>query len=157
MKKYLMLAAIVLIAHTAKAQEPTPPQFTNLLTDQNDYTCGGLQPCTTWPMPQLLGPGGSYTDPTWGTTTYRLAVTPANTSTQVIPTYSRVQSWNADNTLMFMTDLTGDALDLYDATTTPPTPINRITTDLGTSIYPDSIDSDALWGNTIADKNLIFF
>ena len=155
--KYLIVAAFVLFALIAGAQQPTPPQFTNLLTDQNDYTCGGIQPCATWPMPQLLGPGGSYTDPTWGTTTYRLAVTPANTSAQVIPTYSRVQSWNVDNTLMFMTDLTGDALDLYDATTTPPTPINRITTDLGTNIYPDSIDSDALWGNTSADKNLIFF
>jgi len=155
--KYIIVAAFVLFAPIAGAQQPTPPQFTNLLTDQNDYVCGGLQPCGTWPMPQLLGPGGSYADPTWGTTTYRLAVTPANTSAQVIPTYSRVQSWNADNTLMFMTDLTGDALDLYDATTTPPTPINRITTDLGTNIYPDSIDSDALWGNTTDDKNLIFF
>jgi hypothetical protein len=58
---------------------------------------------------------------------------------------------------MFMTDLTGDSLDLYDATTTPPTPINRITTDLGTYVYPDSFDSDALWGNAAADKNLIFF
>jgi Bacterial Ig-like domain (group 2) len=155
--KYLIYATFVLFVCMAGAQQPTPPQFTNLLTDQNDYTCGGLQPCATWPMPQLLGPGGSYADPTWGTTTYRLAVTPANKSSQVIPTYSRVQSWNADNTLMFMTDLTGDALDLYDATTTPPTPINRITTDLGTNVYPDSIDSDALWGNTTADKNLIFF
>jgi hypothetical protein len=155
--KYIIVAAFVLFAPITGAQQPTPLQFTNLLTDQNDYTCGGLQPCATWPMPQLLGPGGSYTDPTWGTTTYRLAVTPANTSAQVIPTYSRVQSWNADNTLMFMTDLTGDALDLYDATTTPPTPINRITTDLGMNVYPDSIDSDALWGNTTADKNLIFF
>jgi hypothetical protein len=157
LKKYLIFAVFILGARITNAQEPTPSQFTNLLTDQNDYTCGGLQPCATWPMPQLLGPGGSYTDPTWGTTTYRLAVTPANTSAQVIPTYSRVQSWNADNTLMFMTDLSGDALDLYDATTTPPTPINRITTDLGTGIYPDSIDGDALWGNTSADKNLIFF
>ena len=155
--KYIIVAAFVLFARIAASQQPIPTQFTNLLTDQTDYTCDGIQPCSTWPMPQLLGPGGSYTDPTWGTTTYRLAVTPANTSAQVIPTYSRVQSWNADNTLMFMTDLTGDALDLYDATTTPPTPINRITTDLGTSIYPDSIDSDALWGNTTADKNLIFF
>jgi hypothetical protein len=155
--KYLIFVTFVLFACLAGAQQPTPPQFTNLLTDQNDYTCGGLQPCATWPMPQPPGPGGSYADPTWGTTTYRLAVTPANKSSQVIPAYSRVQSWNADNTLMFMTDLAGDALDLYDATTTPPTPINRITTDLGTNVYPDSIDSDALWGNTTADKNLIFF
>ena len=93
--------------------------------------------------------------PSIGTTTWRLAVPPANTSGKVIPAYNRVQAWNSNNTLMFMTDLGNAGLDLYDATTTPPTPINRITTDLGVGIYPDAGDSDALWAFT--DPHRIYF
>src|ERR1035437_9322062 len=98
------------------------PQFENLLTTSTDYTCAGAVPCSTWPMPVMPPAGISYTDPTWGTTTYRLAVPAVNTSGQVAPTYSRVQAWNSNDTKMFLSEgSSGNGyLDLYDATTTPP-------------------------------------
>jgi hypothetical protein len=145
----------ILAIGTAVGYAQAPPQFANLLTNSTDYTCAGTVPCATWPMPPMPAAGSSYTDPTWGTTTYRLAVSPANAAKQVIPVYSRVQAFNADNTLMFAVDLSGDALDLYDATVTPPKPINKITTDLGTAVYPDSVDNDALWAFT--DPHRIYF
>ena len=144
---------IFLMAATAGAQ--SNPRLTDLLTDSTDYTCVGTVPCATWPMPALPSPGASYTDPNWKTTTWRLATTPANTLGSVMPAYTRVQAWNEDGTLMFMTDLTQAGLDLYDATTTPPTPINLITTDGGSTTYPDSSDNDALWAFT--DPKRIYF
>jgi polygalacturonase len=135
----------------------TPPQFAALLTDSNDYVCAGILPCSTWPMPAIPAAGSSYTDPTWGTKQYRLTVSPSNASNQVIPCYSRVQSWNADDTKFMMAGLAGDYVNLYDATTTPPTPINQISTTLGVGVYPDCIDSDAYFGNTTTDKNIIYF
>jgi hypothetical protein len=104
-------------------------------------------------MPDLPPAGGSYTDPTWGTTTYRLAAPPVNPGT-AYSTYSRVQAWNSDNTKMFLSEAPGLAyMDMYDATTTPPTPINRITTTDNT--FVDSMNSDALWANT--DPNRIYY
>jgi hypothetical protein len=65
-----------------------------------------------------------------------------------------VQAWSSDNTKMFVTELVTPQsyLDLYDATTTPPTPINRILTDVG---IINSISLDALWANT--DPNRIYY
>jgi hypothetical protein len=55
---------------------------------------------------------------------------------------------------MFLSEtLRGNGLDLYDATTAPPTPINSITTTDGT--YVNSINGDALWSNT--DPNRIYY
>lgn len=147
----LFLAALVLYSAICGAQVPS--QFKSLLTTTTDYTCAGVVPCPTWPMPALLPAGRSYTDPTWGTTTYRLAVPAVNPGT-AYSSYSRVQAWNSDNTKMFLSEAPGVAyMDLYDATTTPPTPINRITTTDGT--FVDSINSDALWANT--DPNRIYY
>lgn len=130
-----------------------PPQFAALPTGTDDYTCAGTFPCATWAMPAQPAAGAGYTDAVYGTTTYRLAV-PANSSTgNVIPAYSRVQAFNEDGTRLMMSD--GVQTDLYDATTTPPTPISQISTTDGSNI--DGISGDALWGNTEADKNLIFF
>jgi hypothetical protein len=134
----------------------TPPQFQSLLTNNTDYSCVGALPCSTWPMPTIPTAGSNYVDPTWGTTQYRLAINGNNGSNQVIPCYSRVQQWNQDNTKMMMVDMQGDAVDLYDATTTPPTPINKITTTFA-SAYPDCADNDSYFGNTPADNNIIFF
>jgi hypothetical protein len=104
-------------------------------------------------MPDLPPAGGSYTDPTWGTTGYRLAAPPVDPGT-AYSTYSRVQAWNSDDTKIFLSEAPGLAyMDLYDATTTPPTPINRITTTDKTFI--DSMNSDALWANT--DPNRIYY
>lgn len=131
-----------------------PSQFTGLLTTSTDYTCVGAVPCPTWPMPAMPPAGGKYTDPTWGTTTYRLDVPSANSSGAAIPTYNRVQAWNSDGTKLILTESPGQAyVDLYDATTTPPTPINRITTTDGT--YVDSYNADALWAFT--DPNRIYY
>jgi len=152
---FLLVTIVLLLAigeHVCLAQ--VPPQFSHLLTTTTDYTCGGVVPCPTWPMPPLPPPGGKYVDPTWGTTTYRLAVPADNTSGAAIPTYNRVQAWNSNNTRMFLTESPGQAfLDLYDSTTTPPTPINRITTTDGT--YINSYSGDALWAFT--DPNRIYY
>jgi hypothetical protein len=149
------LVVLMLITSGTTAWSQTPVQFSKLLTTSTDYTCGGTIPCATWPMPPIPAPGGSWLDPTFGTTTWRLAVPPANKSGKAIPAYNRVQAWNSNNTLMFMVDMGNAGLDLYDATTTPPTPINRITTDLGPGIYPDAGDGDALWAFT--DPHRIYF
>jgi hypothetical protein len=147
----VFLAALVLSSVQCVAQ--VPPQFKGLLTTTTDYTCAGAVPCPTWPMPDLPPAGGSYADPTWGTTTYRLAVPSVNPGT-AFTTYSRVQAWNSNNTKMFLTEAPRQAyMDLYDATTTPPTPINRITATDGTLI--DSMNGDALWANT--DPNRIYY
>jgi hypothetical protein len=147
----VFLAALVLSSAICGAQVPF--QFKGLLTTTTDYTCAGVVPCPTWPMPDLPPAGGSYTDPTWGTTIYRLAV-PAENPGTAYSTYSRVQAWNSDNTKMFLSEAPGMAyMDLYDATTTPPTPINRITTTDNTFI--DSMNSDALWAYT--DPNRIYY
>lgn len=146
------LAATVFLSAISAAQVPS--QFKGLPTTDTDYTCGGGVPCSNWPMPAVPVPGSSFTDQTWGTTTYRLAVPPANTSGRVISTYNRVQAWNSDNTKMFLTETPGQSfIDLYDATTTPPTPINRITTTDGT--YLNSYSADALWAFT--DPNRIYY
>jgi len=147
----VFLAALVLSSAISGAQVPS--QFKGLLTTTTDYTCAGVVPCPTWPMPELPPPGGSYTDPTWGTTSYRLAVPRENPGT-AYSTYNRVQAWNSNNTKMFLSEAPGMAyIDLYDATTTPPTPINRITTTDNTFI--DSMNGDALWANT--DPNRIYY
>lgn len=145
------LASLVCLIGCGASLLGQPSQFAHLLTNQTDYTCGGLAypECTTWPMPGKPAPEASYHDPTFGTTTYRLATLPANTSGTVIPAYSRVQAWNSDNTLMTLVELPptgGVYLDLYDATTTPPSLINRISVSSG--FGPDAIDGDALWANT---------
>lgn len=137
----MFLAALVLSSCRAQV----PPQFKGLLTTTTDYTCAGVEPCPTWPMPAMPAPGGSFFDPTFGTTTYRLAVPPANPA-QAVTTYSRVQAWNSNNSLMFLTESGGPYMDLYDATQTPPTPINRITISDGTFLYAGS--GDAYWSNT---------
>jgi hypothetical protein len=110
-------------------------------------------------MPVLPAPGSSYVDPTWGTTTYRLATPSVNTN-EAITTYSRVQAWNSNNTKMFLSEVAPGAgvwayLDLYDATTTPPTPINRITTTDGTLV--NSYNCDALWANSPGTPNRIYY
>ena len=70
------------------AQSQTPAQFSGLLTTSTDYTCGGTVPCATWSMPPIPSPGGSYADPTWGTTTWRLATPAANVKGITMPAYS---------------------------------------------------------------------
>jgi hypothetical protein len=58
-----------------------------------------------------------------------------------------MQSFNSNNTLLLMNETNGVSTpDLYDATTTPPTPINRITTTDGSFI--NSSAGDAVWSNT---------
>lgn len=148
------LVILMLIEFGTAVSSQTPAQFRGLLTTSTDYTCTGTVPCVTWRMPPIPAPGESYVDPTWKTTTYRLAVPPANTNGQAVSTYSRVQAWNSNNTRMFLTELVTPQsfLDLYDATTTPPTPINRILTDVGTV---NSISLDALWAYT--DPNRIYY
>src|SRR5580700_1270661 len=93
-----VLAALVLSTAICGAQVPS--QFKGLLATTTDNTCAGVVPCPTWPMPELPAPGGSYTDPTWGTTSYRLAAPPENPGT-AYSTYNRVQAWNSNNTKMF--------------------------------------------------------
>ncbi|MGD0629622.1 MAG: hypothetical protein ABR987_09725 [Terracidiphilus sp.] len=151
MRRILYFAFLASLCTLAIAQT-VPPQFQNLLTTNTDYTCGGVVPCATWPMPPIPSVGGSYVDPFWGTTTYRLPVLPANNSGLVFSSYSRVQAWSSDNKRMFLTEPTSGigVLDLYDATTTPPTPINRITTTDGT--YINAMDGDAYWSNTIPTR-----
>jgi len=147
----LVLFALLFIAARLVAQ--VPPQFANLLTADTDYTCAGVVPCSTWPMPSMPAVGGSYADPTWGTTTYHLAP-PAASSGQPFVVGSEVQEWNSNNTKMFLADgPSGNYLDLYDATTTPPTPINRITTSDGSWI--SGVSCDALWSYT--DPNRIYY
>lgn len=137
----MFLAALVLSSCRAQV----PPQFNGLLTTTTDYTCAGVEPCPTWPMPAMPAPGGSYFDPTFGTTTYRLAVPSANPA-QAVTTYSRVQAWNSNNSLMFLSETGAPYMDLYDATQTPPAPINRIKISDGTLLYAGS--GDAYWANT---------
>ena len=121
-----------------------PPQFANLPTTEDDHTCAGNANCPSWPMPPMPAPGGSFTDPEYGTTIWRLATPPAVTDGEVMSTYSRVQAWSSDNHWMFGTSSQGYAV-LYDATTTPPTPINVITPDVGLML---PVSLDVLWSNT---------
>lgn len=131
----------------------TNPALPSLPTDSNDYTCAGVQPCATWSMVAQPAAGASYTDPNYGTTSYRL-VPPSNSSSgHVIPVYSRVQAWNSDMTRMFMLD--ANTADLYDATTTPPTPMGRIILNGETYPFLDPGDNDVLWSNT--NPNVIYF
>jgi hypothetical protein len=55
--KYLTLF-LVLISSIASAQ--VPPQFSSQPTVSTDYTCVGVVPCSTWPMPAMPSAGGSY-------------------------------------------------------------------------------------------------
>ena len=152
MRKLILLALFLIAAHLV-AQTP-PSQFAGLMTNATDLTCAGVVPCSTWPMPANPGMGGSYFDPTWGTTTWEMNVPSQNTLGHVIPIYSRNQGFSSDNThlLMFESGTGGPDvnMDLYDATTTPPTPINRITTTDGTLINPTA--GDAYWANTIPTR-----
>jgi len=140
----LILFALLLIAMRSVSQTP-PSQFAGLMTIAADLTCAGVVPCSTWPMPANPGMGSSYTDPTWGTTTWELNIPSQNTSGAspgVVPCYSRVQSFSSDNKHLLMCETGSEYADLYDATTTPPTPINRITTTDGSWISPGSGDVD---------------
>jgi hypothetical protein len=140
----LILFALLLIAMHSVSQTP-PSQFAGLMTNATDLTCAGVAPCSTWLMPANPGMGGSYVDPTWGTTTWELAIPSQNTSGAspgVLPCYSRVQSFSSDNKHLLMCESESEYADLYDATTTPPTPINRITTTDGSWISPGSGDVD---------------
>jgi hypothetical protein len=102
-------------------------------------------------MPANPGKGNSYLDPTWGTTTWELPVGSQNTYGNVIPIYSRVQGFSSDNHYLMMSEGGGPPyMDLYDATTTPPTFINRITTTDGTFI--NSWGGDANWANTVPTR-----
>jgi hypothetical protein len=94
--------------------------------------------------------GGSYFDPTWGTTTWELNLPSQNTAGHVIPIYSRNQGFSSDNKRLLMLENGTVYTDLYDATTTPPTPINRITTTDGTLINPAA--GDAYWSNTVPTR-----
>lgn len=130
-------------------------QFANLPTVSTDYTCVGIVPCSTWPMVAMPAPGGSFSDPVYNTTTWRLPVT-TGTSSNLMPTYSRVQAWNSANTKMMVTVLPtagGVTTALYDATQTPPAFINIITPSDGFAI--DGADNDALWAYT--DPNRIYY
>jgi hypothetical protein len=101
-----------------------PSQFSGLLTSSTDLTCFGVATpaCSTWPVPAMPSAGGSYADPTWGTTTYRLANNSVY-SGQLIPTYSRVQGFSSDNKHLFVSETPNNSyIDLYDATQTPPLP-----------------------------------
>lgn len=139
-------------ATTTTSAGAVPTQFAKLLTNATDYTCAGLAPCSTWPYPAMPANGTSYNDPNWGTTTYRLTP-PTNATSGVIPAYSRVQSWNSNNSRLIASENTTAYTDLYDATTTPPTPIARMVTTDGLMI--DTGDQDALWANT--DPNRIYY
>lgn len=144
MKIPAIITALLAVAVAVHAQ--TPPQFTSLPSDSNDYTCLGLLPCATWPMIAQPAPGTGALDSVYGTTAYQL-------SNPAMPIYSRVQSWNADESRM-LTAIPGSVqLALWDATTTPPTYINKITLSDGT--FLDGVDNDVLWAFT--DKNRIYF
>jgi hypothetical protein len=56
---------------------------------------------------------------------------------------------------MTAVDMGTSGLDLYDATTVPPTPINRITTTDSSVTYPNAISGDALWAYT--DPHRIYY
>jgi hypothetical protein len=144
----LLLPAIVFCSAISGAQ--VPAQFKGLLTTKTDYTCAGDVPCPTWPMPANPGMGNSYSDPTWGTTTWELNIPSQNTEGAVIPIYSRNQGFSSDNKRLLLQEPDGRFTDLYDATTTPPTPINRIATTDGTFI--DTSAGDAYWANTVPTR-----
>ena len=171
MMKILGLICI-LFASTAAlmAQSSDPPQFRGLMSDSSaqgwdDLTCGGKQPCPTWTEPDVPALGRGYSDPTWGTTAYRLAVPPCgDPSGFSFPAYSKVQSWNSDGTLMFTVNGKNGGLILYDAQTTPPTPINCISVEsepsapdgMGAGSWPpDAVSNDANWANT--DPHRIYY
>ena len=128
-------------------------------SDATDLTCGGTLPCSTWPMPANPGMGNSWTDTTYGTTTWELPVGAANTYGHVVPTYARVQAFSEDNHYLFMSEGGGSNtyayMDLYDATTTPPTFINRMTTSDGTDL--NSYNGDANWAFSSSTPTRIYY
>jgi len=144
-KVLLLLVAVPLWVQA----QTVPPQFEKLHTTPDDYTCGGTVPCATWPMPPLPAVGASWSDATFGTTTWRLAA--PLTNQEAMSTYSRVQAWNTDGSRMFLTDYAGYAI-LYDSSQTPPKYINRITPDVGLML---PVSLDVLWSNT--DPHKIFY
>lgn len=153
MKRFSLVAFPLLIAASLAAQ---PSQFSGLRTDSTDLTCAGVATpvCSTWPMPPIPGQGNSWPDPVFGTTTWELNVPSQNPYGNVVPAYSRVQGFNSNNTKLFMSEGNGPPYtDLYDATTNPPTPINRILTTDGSFISAAS--GDANWANT--NPNILYY
>lgn len=153
-----MKQLFALLLFTAGAAMATdPPQFTPLLTDSTDYTCSGTAPCATWPSPTIPAPGGTYTDPTWGTTTTRLQSmttcaidsthTTACSARSSYPDYSKQEPWNSDGTKLLILD--SEAwYHLYDAATL--TDLARITGASGLCC-----DDDVRWSHS--DPNLIYY
>ena len=157
MKKLLSIFALLLAASVSA--QTVPPQFSGLMTNTTDLTCAGVATptCVTWPMPAIPGQGGSYFDPTWGTTTWELNVPPENVGSPAndIPAYSRVQGFSEDNHYLFMAEGGTCYTDLYDATTTPPTPINRILTTDGS--FVSAACGDANWANSSSTPKRIYY
>jgi hypothetical protein len=98
--------------------------------------------------------GSSLLDTLWGTTTYQLGQN-SQQSYPAIPVYARQQHWNIDGTKMITAEAQGGWADLYDATTTPPTPINRIVTDSSAYQLVNGINCDVGWSNT--DANVLYY
>jgi hypothetical protein len=151
MKKLWLSLAPFLFAATAVAQLSNFPS-TAITTSSADLTCVGVATpaCPTWPMPPIPTPGSSYVDPNYGTTTWRMQAPSANTGGNNSPCYSRVQGFNANNHYMIAPENTVEQTDLFDATTTPPTPINRITTSDGSWI--NCVSGDAQWSFTVPNR-----
>jgi hypothetical protein len=150
MRKLSFIPILFCAAHLG-AQVPS--QFSGLPTTTTDYTCAGVVPCSTLPMPTIPSPGGSYSDPTFGTTIYRMIAPP---SRAIHTIGSEVQHWNSNGTRFFIMDSTdANRMDLYDATTypLPPTYINQILASDGTYVSGESCD--ALWSNT--NPNIIYY
>lgn len=133
-----------------------PAQFAKLRSDSFDYTCGGATPCTTWPSPPMPNWGGTYTDPTWGTTTQRVNLhqcivdathTSACSTRNIMPDYSKQQAWNVDGAKMLLLDDMA-WYHVYDASTLKD--LGRISDAKGLCC-----DHDVRWSNS--EANIIYY
>jgi hypothetical protein len=156
MRKFLLIWLFFFTAPII-AQLPQFPS-TSITTSITDLTCGGVATptCASWPMPTIPGQGNSWFDPIFGTTTWELSVPAQNTYGNVVPAYSRVQGFSSDNHYLIMSEGNGPPYtDLYDATTTPPTPINRILTTDGSIISAAS--GDVNWANSLSTPTRLYY
>ncbi len=126
-----------------------PPQFANLIDDGIDYTLNS----TTWPSPAMPDWGASYIDPVWKTTIKRVGkpsdcASGCDTNTlNMMPAYSKHQSWNADGSKYLLMD--GKAwLHLYDSATNQ---------DLGRISNVKGLVSDSNWRWSNVDPDLVYF
>jgi hypothetical protein len=121
---------------------------TVMVTDAPQDLCSGLvQDTLAHPMTAVAKPavGQAYVDPQFGTTIRRISDAAAAGAGDVIPVYSTIQAWNADESYLFLYHVGGGSHHLYDGKTYAHLkPLNISPADLE-QVYWDTVDPKILY------------